>query len=275
MVRLWSKQRAAAMTDEEHDDWAPLSPAQLAARPGECDAAPLPPPPPPSALHRTPRPPTPLGERAMRELERRCLATPPSDSLVAHAARRERRGERQQQLARSAGAALTATVVDARDDPPAHVVVDHAASDLDPREMQPWFRELPAGEQERLRSAWHDERHRFDHVAVARRRRLARALGFGALCFFLLGVCQSLLMGGLGLVPLLTLAGAVAAFGAECCGGGRFAYSFAGAIAFVVVMGPFVFLQPLGLCSLLFATYGLGLMGMDSEMRRSGGFRDA
>jgi hypothetical protein len=31
----------------------------------------------------------------------------------------------------------------------------------------------------------------------------------------------------------------------------------------------------LGLCSLLFATYGLGLMGMDSEMRRSGGFRDA
>ena len=38
------------------------------------------------------------------------------------------------------------------------------AVDVDPRESEQWFSELPDEERERLRSKWHDERHKFDHM---------------------------------------------------------------------------------------------------------------
>ena len=40
-------------------------------------------------------------------------------------------------------------------------------------------------------------------------------------------------------------------------------------------IGPGVFLAPFSLMSLMLATYGMGTLGLDGEMRRSGGFREA
>lgn len=255
------------MTDE---DWAPLAPERLALPPGACDEthASRPVMPPPASR------PDPEAEAALRALQQRLLQTKPSASLVASVQRRERRLERRFAAAPRVRAVLAQALVDATDDPPAHVVVDHDASDLDPRELEPWFRALPTAEQERLRAKWHGQRHRHDDLGRRCRRRLARATGYGALCFALLGIAQSLLLGGFGLLPALLGVGALAGLLAEGTGGGRFRYAVAGGLGFAVVMGPVVFVEPFGLCSLLFAAYGMGLVGMDGEMRRSAGCVD-
>jgi len=75
---------------------------------------------------------------------------------------------------------------------------------------------------------------------------------------------------GIGFLLILPLA--LAAGVAELCRGGRFIYAAAGGLAFAAVMGPTVFIQPLSLTSLLLASYGMASIGMDGEMRRSGGF---
>ncbi|MEO6598033.1 MAG: hypothetical protein ABIP94_25090 [Planctomycetota bacterium] len=279
----------------EPDDWAPLPEDQRAAHSGELLDVPVRPPrtlaPAPATPVRpaaapttpspvAPREPDPEAERALAALKRRIAAAKPATSWIAEMQHREQRAERRRRAANMGEPSVVAATdqtVDVADQavcadatPPA---ID-AASDIDPREAEPWFRDLPRSEQERLRTHWWYDRHRNDDAGTKVRRRLRRAFVYGASLFFVMGLLQSLLMGGFGLVPALTAVGGVAAVLAEAAGGGRFVYSAAGAIAFVVVMGATVLLQPFALMSLLMASYGMGTLGMDGEMRRSGGFGD-
>ncbi len=266
------------MTDA--DDWEPLPEAQRVAHPGEllelraAPRAPVPEPPPLAP----PPPRDPVAEQALRYLETRIAKGKQATSLVAEVLHRERRVERrakrqQQAVAaheRAAAAVVTSQEPEAKTT--AAVEFDTRAADKDPRETEPWFADLPRPVQERLRTHWWHERHHDDDAGVRLRKRLGRALMHGAGLFLVLSVLQAPLMGGFGLVPPLTAAGALGAMVAEVCGGGRVLYAVAGAGAFTVVMGVAVFVQPLGMMSLMLAAYGMGTLGMDGEMRRSGGF---
>jgi hypothetical protein len=270
------------MTD---DDWQPLPSDDLCARPGEsCDLvkkapppktppAPVPPPPPPAA----PAPPDPAAERALAELKQKLAAAAPATSLIATVQHREQRAVRK---SKAPPAACAATVV--RTTTPGDVLLAEVASaevakkedPPDPRENERWFRTLPETERERLRARWWLAQHRHDGHGLVLRLRLQRALLYGALCFLVLSVLQSMLLGGFAYVPIFVAAGALAAGIAEICKGGRFAYAVAGAAAFVAVMGPGLVAQPLSMVSLMIAAYGMGTIGMDGEMRRSGGFSE-
>jgi hypothetical protein len=218
--------------------------------------------------------PDPDAERRLAELQQRIASVPKSKGPLQSAFRRASRRSAgdDEALADASGVAEVPPPPPSAAPPDAAVVVGYdRATDRDPREDEPWFRDLPEPERARLRGQWAIERHRFDDRALVLRRRLVRAAWHGALVFFVLSLLQAPLL-GLGPLPLLTLAGALASVLAQALGGGRFVHAFAGATAFVVVMGPTVFVQPFGLIGLLAASYGLGAVGMDREMRRSGGF---
>ncbi|MCC7398281.1 MAG: hypothetical protein IT455_14530 [Planctomycetes bacterium] len=293
------------------DDWAPLPPDQLQMHPGELAArvaasspAPVPLAPAatspaepkpaglaaPAAAKCVQVPPDPEALRALAALQQRLAAAPAADDFVSAVLQRERR---QQQKQRRAMAKATAAVAPVATAGPAAVVAPDAAAaipaapavapaaaapaapvDVDARELEPWFQELPEPEQQRLRRTWSAKRQRFGDEGAKRRRRLQRVVVYGLGLFGFLALLQAPLM-GLGLVLPLAGAGALAAGVADLCGGGRFVFSFCGAIAFVAVQGPMVLVQPFGIMSLLIACYGLGTIGMDGEMRRSGGFGDA
>lgn len=259
------------MTD---DDWAPLPVDDLGAHPGEkFDLGRRTPAPPAPRVAPTPAPaPDPEAERMVAAFRRRLAQQPAAGSLIAALQHREQRLHRKQRAAASASLAMT--VVRGVASPPS-LAVDEVGSDLDPRELEPWFQELPHAEQERLRRQWFAHRHRHDGDWRAFWRQLRRAIAHGALLFFVMAVLQSLLLGGFALVLQLTLAGAAAAGIAQACRGDRFLYALCGSLAFVVVQGPTVFVQPLSLCSLLLASYGMAAVGMDREMRTSGGFRES
>ena len=294
---VWVAGRKGGMTD---DDWAPLPEGELCQRPGEgvavppraavaarapvAPAAPVQAPSPalaPRPAKPAAKPVDPEAERALAALKAKIAAAAPATSLIADVQHRQLREERKRQAVGKVPELVAAVVAPPSASPPPapapapEVVIDTAACEVDPRELEPWFKQLPASERERLRAQWWLERHRHDGKGLAVRRRLQRALGYGALVFLVLGLLQALLVGSVALVPMLTAAGAVAGGLAEILGGGRFVYAFAGAMAFVAVMGPMVLVQPLSLTSLLIACYGMGAIGMDGEMRRSGGFRDA
>lgn len=149
------------------------------------------------------------------------------------------------------------------------------ANDHDPREDDPWFQQLPAKEQQRLRANWHRQRHRFEGLRASYWRDVARATWQGAAVFAVLAVLQAPMLGSLHALPGLVVAGAIAGTAGRMLGGGRFAFAFAGFAAFLLAMGPGLtagLFSPLGLASVLIATYGMGLLGVDREMRRTGGF---
>lgn len=295
------------------DDWAPLPPDQLALHPGELaarDAAPPVAPVPPGPASPSPgepklavvaAPAAPASEaappdaealRALAALQQRIAAAPAAHDFVSAVLQRERQQQRQQRRAAAKATAAARAAAPRPDDASAAAAVDGVATaatstvmapaaagpapepDADPREHEPWFLDLPEPEQRRLRGLWLAKRRRFGDEGAKRRRRLQRVVGYGAGLFGFLALLQAPLM-GLGLVLPLAGAGALAAGVADLCGGGRFVFSFCGAIAFVAVQGPMVFVQPFGIMSLLIACYGLGTIGMDGEMRRSGGFGDA
>lgn len=264
----------------EASDWDPLPEAQRAAHPGELVAAPETAAAPVTKPRAAPKPrevADPAAAAALRRLEQRLASSKPGTSFIAAVQRREDR-EQRRRTAAQAPFADDAKVVHSSFSGPEDVPLPvafadpDAGADVDPREREPWFVDLPVPEQERLRAFWWHERHRHDDVGIQLRRRLGRAVAHGALVFFVLGLLQVMLHGGFAVLPTLTAAGALVAGAAELCGGGRFLYAFAGAAAFVVVLGPLVLLQPLGMISLLLSTYTMGLLGMDGEMRRSGGF---
>ncbi len=267
------------MTD---DDWEPLPSGDLCARPGEtCELAkkvpqPTPPPPPPAPPPAPPAPPDPAAERALAELRQKLAVAAPATSLIATVQHRELRSQRKR---KAPPVACAETVV--RTTKPADALLAEvqcaegakkAGEPPDPREKEAWFRKLPETERERLKARWWLVQHRHDGTGLVLRLRLQRALVYGGLCFFVVSLLQSMLIGGFAYVPIFVAAGALAAGIAEICNGGRIVYAAAGTAAFLAVMGPGVVAQPLSLVGLLIAAYGMGTIGMDGEMRRSGGF---
>ena len=134
------------------------------------------------------------------------------------------------------------------------------------------FANLPPAEQQRLHQQWALERVRFDGIGMVRRRQLLRVMASGALVSFVFALLQVLLLGGFGYVPLLTAGGAVAAGAAQVCRGGRFAFAAAGGFVHMLIMVPVILTNPYALTGVMLATYGMGAVGMEEEMRRSGGF---
>lgn len=268
------------------DDWAPLPDAALATRPGEAAdvvrrEVPLPvpvaPAPPVSAVSAAaPKPRSALSpeqERLLAQLRAKVAGSPAAANLLTAARKRQEKAERKRRAV--ADPTLAATVVTGSD-PFAIPVVEYAAGadGRDEREESEWFAKLPAKEQDRLRREWTAERCRFADSGQQCRRRLRRVTWQGALVMGALAVAQSLLLGGFGLVPVMTLAGAIAALLAELARGDRFVYAVAGGLAWVVVMGPVILTQPLAMPGLLMAAYGMAAVGMEGEMRKSGGFKE-
>ncbi len=264
------------------DDWEPLPPNEFCAHPGEAvdlrkralaatvaTTASVPTVAPPKAS--SPPVDSAQTERGLAELRAKIAQHEPSASLIATVQRDVLRKERKQRAAKAAE--LVATVVSVAGPAPV-VVVDEQTCNLDGRELEPWFKDLPAEEQLRLRNQWAQTRLRGTDGWLRLHRRLGRALCHGALVFTFMGLFQALLLGGFGLVPVLAAVGAIAAGLAELARGDRFVYALAGGLGYVVVMGPVVLIQPFALCSLLFAAYGMGAIGMEGEMRRSAGYND-
>ncbi|MCU0864994.1 MAG: hypothetical protein MUC36_14485 [Planctomycetes bacterium] len=272
------------------DDWEPLPPEQLCRHPGELGAlpsaaAPAPPGAPPARPAAPPVPsppaaPDPAAEQALFALKQRLQQQGKGRSLIAAVQHREQRQQRQQ--AARGVASLQATLVHIEapaapaspPPPPPECTVDERASDFDARELEPWFRELPDTERQRLRTVWWHERHRDDHALQGLRVRLQRAASYGAMVLGGLGLLQSLMLGGFQTVLPLAVLGAIAAVIAELGGGGRFLYAALGPVAWVAVMGPIVLVTPFAMPGVLLAAYGFGAIGMDGEMRRSAGFVD-
>ena len=149
-----------------------------------------------------------------------------------------------------------------------------SGSEVDPRELEAWFQELPEAEQARLRAVWARQRHRFDFAGKAARTRLLRAAAFGAAMFVCNGFLMVLLNGDLWRCLLYAPVGAAAGLLGQCMGGLRFHYMAAGALGFSVVEGANVLANPIMLYGLLFAISSMALVGLDREMRMSGGERD-
>jgi hypothetical protein len=267
------------------DEWAPLPPETV---PLAGDPAPPPAPrgsiPTPALRPRAADAPAAAApteaereaaERAFQELKQRLQAAPtpkqnPVRRAFAHATRK---------------AAATATfggkpsraaapVAPADDHTPGTAGVQYSI-DRDPREDEPWFAQLPPDEQQRLRAQWHTQRHRFDNLGAIWWRDVRRATWQGAFVFFVLAVLQAPMRGTFGPIFQLVLAGALAGAIARMLGGGRFVFAGAGAAAHLLIMAPTLglgLLSPLGLITILIASSGLGLLGYDREMKRSGGF---
>ena len=257
-----------------HDDWAPLSAEQRTLHPGERspgqgptqregqasgdgEAAPV---------------DDAAAQQLVRALQEKADASGPSESLVAALRRRQAREER----CRAAEAAAAATAGMAADGGDARLPEFElgAESEVDPRELEPWFLQLPDAERARLRAVWSRQRHRFDGAGEAARTRLLRAAAFGAAMFVCNGLLMVLLTGDLWRCLLYAPVGAAAGLLGQCMGGLRFHYMAAGALGFVVVEGANVLANPIMLYGLLFAISSMALVGLDREMRVSGGERD-
>jgi hypothetical protein len=254
----------------EPSDWEPLTETQRASNPGE-------------AANTRPRPAVDAAaqraadaaaERALQELQARIRKATPSCSLVAEVQRRAARHERRQRAAQAPalGSCKPVRSTVQVSDLPLDLQYDPGADGRDSREEQPWFLALPEAERARLHEQWAAERTRF---LGAGRRRLAgigRAMGGGALVMLLLGLAQALLLGGFCMVPALVAAGAIAAGVAQACRAGRYGFALAGGVAYTALMIPTILGNPYALPSILMAVYGMGLIGMGEEMRRTGGF---
>ncbi|MGC6489008.1 MAG: hypothetical protein ACON4Z_15270, partial [Planctomycetota bacterium] len=162
----------------------------------------------------------------------------------------------------------------ATDAPSAPAFEVDPASDMDPRELSGWFRELPPVEQRRLREVWSAARRRFDGAGSAARARRLRAAGQGAAMF----VANALLLVLVGLHPWRVLyyapVGAAAGLLGLALGGERFHFMAAGALAFLLLEGAGLTANPFLLYGMLFAISTMGLVGMDREMRSAAGERD-
>jgi hypothetical protein len=251
----------SAADDRFADDWAPLPPERLGERPGDVV----------EVARRPARTAADeaAAEQALAELQRRIAAAGPARSLVAAAARRRERGARCQAQAARVREDLQAMVVTGS--PPApRFEIDAERSDLDPRELEPWFRELPSGEQQRLHDVWAQARVAAAGTGRASRRAgrdraIAAVVGFALIAW--LGASRprwvfvlAALLGGSWLAVsrpsrsldavrmMLTLA---AAFGAAALLG----------VSCLVVWLDVVLAIVVG-----------ALVGFDGEARRSGGF---
>jgi len=274
------------MVDEQEDDWAPLTEEQLAMRPGEVEDAPFvgefarvaekvaepeveePLEPPPK------KPVDPRAEQMMRELEERVAKAGRGDSLISQVQRREHRTARKQKAKARVAPQLAAMCVVGEAPPEPEPEFEIAKkSDVDPRELETWFQELPEDERERLRESWSSERHRFDHTGKVWRRRMKRAAIYGSICFVTTGMLMSYLFMDLNYLWRFALVGPIAGCVAQLCGGERFTYGLVGAIGFIAAIGSAIAI-PFSWYGLLFAITTMCAMGLDGEMRRTGGCTD-
>ncbi|MFK7740155.1 MAG: hypothetical protein AB8H80_07510 [Planctomycetota bacterium] len=247
-----------------------------------------------------PPPPDPEALRRLAELQRKCSASGPSQSLVTRLTWRDQRTRKRQALSERErgeleellvtqlddgmqwslpaglrhGQAAAAAAAPADAEEPAPSLEFDRESDLDERELEPWFAELPIEEQERLRAAWHFQRHRFDWRSTAFRRRLQRAGAYGGGCFFLTCVMMMFLDAAPIELLVFTPVGAVVGIIAELLGGERFTYAMMGAVGFVAVRGAALFSNPFAFYGLVFAISMMSAVGLDREMRRTAGCRD-
>lgn len=275
------------MTD---DDWQPLPPELVVGHPGEfavvdkrqAVAAPASKPadepaskPARQRPNTPPAPPDANAERALQALAAKLAAAPPARSLIACAQHRQQKVLRQQ--AAAAQPDLAATIVTAAPPTEPAPVVAYAAgpNSRDEREDSEWFLALPIKERERLAAVWRAERERFTREPELRHKRLQRAAAHGACVFFIVGLLAAFLTGSWSVIAKLTIAGSIAGLLAAVCGGGRIRYAIAGAATSLLVLGSAVIGNPFLLYLLLASAYGMAAVGMEVEMRRSGGFRDA
>lgn len=152
-------------------DWEPLPEAQRAAHPGEfVDLARRPvaapaavvPAPVPAPLPPPPKAPDPAAEQALAALKSKLAQAPRGRSLVAELCRREAKAARKQRAAGSAALAACGPVAvppagpapATTSAPPLTVDFVPGIDGRDEREDEPWFQQLPAAEQDRLRKAW-------------------------------------------------------------------------------------------------------------------------
>ena len=152
---------------------------------------------------------------------------------------------------------------------------------MDDRERADWFLRLPEHEQQRLREHWGSRAGHVDVDALRSREWLQRSAIEGAVLFTFVGIAQYVFCGGGSFLPLVlafTVAGAIATACGQLLGGGRFLFALLGALAWAVVGIPTLgagVVSAFGLLVSQLATFGMGALGMDREMRRSGGFREA
>lgn len=209
-------------------------------------------------------------ERALRELQERLRSSRapsnPVHAAFAHAARRT-------------AVAPPASVASPRD--PRDTSIDGSTDRSrsiefddghDAREDQAWFQQLPEAERDRLREEWRWKREQFRDLPRRKRRDVALAAGQGAVVFLFVAVLTSVASGYDGATGWLVLAGAAAAALARLANGGRFAFALAGALAYAAAMRGALLQSTLLWYVWSASAFGLALLGLDREMRQSGGF---
>ncbi len=266
------------------DDWAPLTRAQRTSRPGEHlgEAAPRRDDGALSGLLGA-APSRPLAEaladeeaeRALAALREEIAASGTASSLTAAVQRRIQRGRRRRARADAAREELSEPFVTGATGPASPEFAVDDAADLDERELDPWFLALPEVEQARLRAAWSSSRHRFDAAGTAARGRAQRAAWQGASAFAVNALLLTLVGSDAWRVLLHAPVGACAGLLGIALGGERFHFMAAGALAFGLLEGACLLSNPFLLYGMLFAISTMGVVGMDREMRASGGERDA
>ena len=274
------------MVKEQEDDWAPLTPEQLAQRPWEAQApvdaaeagfaevAPKPTPIAPLPERAPEKPLSACQEKMVRDLQERVAKAGPGSSLIAQVQHREMRTKRKQHAASLVAGQLAATcVVGEAPKVPEPEFEIAKQTDIDPRELEPWFQELPEAERDRLREAWSTERHKFDHTGKAWRRRMKRAAAYGTLSFAVTGLLMSFLFMDLMVLVRCLVVGPIAGMTAQLLGGARFTYGLLGLFGFVIAIGNGIVL-PFSWYGMIFSVATMAALGMDGEMRRSAGCED-
>lgn len=272
--------KAPREPDDSTDAWAPLPPPSLASEP-ERSAKPVPVLPRPAIApvstkpteRKATTPPVDAAtqERALRELQQRLHERPrgndPVHAAFVHATRR-------------ATASATEIEPAERKDPRATSIdgsadASHAiafADGHDAREDQAWFQQLPEAERERLREEWRWQRERFDELPKRKWRDVRLAALQGAVVFFFVAVLTTVASGYDGATVWLVLAGAAAAALARAANGGRFAFAIAGALAYALTLRGALLQSTLLWYVWSASAFSLGLLGLDREMRQTGGF---
>ncbi|MCA8950951.1 MAG: hypothetical protein KDE27_15715 [Planctomycetes bacterium] len=252
-------------------DWEPLPPEKLGLHPGEAAELRIAR---SAAAARLTAEQAAAAEVALNRLRQKIASAPAPTSLVGHIEQREQRQRRRAAAATVAGAELRQVAVHSdvtAADVPLAVEYARGEAGRDPREDEAWFRALPQPEQQRLHAVWAAGRAR-----QRRRRwrpvRTLEAVGGGLVISGLLGLLSMLIGATLSQVGLLIGLGALGAGIAQLCGGGRFAYACVGVVAFFGAFAPMLTQNPSLMIAALLLAFGFGALGMEQEMRRSGGF---
>jgi len=251
------------------DDWAPLAAEPRILHPGERVA--------PVenqafAAQQQHRAAAAAATAAFAALQRRLAAAQPARSLLAAARQRDCEAA---QVTRAVAARAVAQVMPAA--PTAVVALEEhprmPAAGGDPREQEPWFRGLPASEQQRLHRHWQHRRELVDSQPAWQRRLQWQRFAAAVVLF------ASLVVLGTGAVWVATLgAGIVCGLCWRHLSADRYrdpvvavALLFAGHLVAMVGSGadglpPGLFLD------VLLLTAMAALVGFAGEIRRTGGF---